>query len=401
MISSGAGLPADVRERQPILVAGAGIGGLAAAIALARVGVRVVVLEQRQAADEDGAGIQIGPNGVAMLRALGAAELLQPFVAEPNEIVVRDGHSGRRLARLPLAPRMQQRHGAPYWTTRRSDLHRALLTRALSMAAITVEHGFEVTGIDESADGIDVSDSTGRRLSGDALVGADGLWSIVAPLRLGAQSPHFAGRTAARAMLPADALPPVFGGGATGIWLGPRTHLVHYPVDAGRAVNIVAISEGGPQSRDWGAPIDPADLLPAFAGWSAEVHSLFRLPGQWRRWSLMERAPLAEWSRGRVTLLGDAAHPILPFLAQGAVLALEDSIALAAAVEREPSDLAVAFRAYSSGRVARAARVVDASRGNGRIYHLSGAAAAARNLAMRVIPPDRLIARYDWLYGYR
>lgn len=388
-------------NKRAILVAGGGIGGLGAAIALAQTGWQVEVLEQRAPGHEDGAGIQVGPNGVHALGALGVADLLRPYVAEPKEISVREGRTARVLARLPLAPWMRQRHGAPYWVMRRADLHGALAARAGAISAIRIRHGFKITRVEQDAERVTIAAVDGASATGAALIGADGLWSVVARQGLGTRAPQFTGRTAARVVLPMTVLPPAFTQLATGLWLGPRSHLVHYPVDAGRGVNFVAVVEGGGASDDWGAPIDRAPLEAAFGDWCGEVRSLLRIEGSWRRWSLMERPPLDTWSKGRIAVLGDAAHPILPFLAQGAVLALEDALVLADCMSAARDDIPTAFVRYGGRRAARARRVVEASRRNGRIYHLSGVGATARDAAMRWLPPERLIAGYDWLYGFR
>lgn len=386
------------------LVAGAGIGGLATAIALARVGVPVHVLEQRADPKEEGAGIQIGPNGMHALQALGVAAAVDRVAGQPEAIVVMDGTTGRCLTRMPLAPRMQTRFGAPYRTVHRADLHGALAERARALPSIGVTGGFRVERIEPTENGVRVVDAVGRALSGRALIGADGVWSVVARRAIGAPAPQFSGRTAARALLPASAVPAAFREAVTGLWLGPRAHIVHYPVrpDVGpeRLINIVAIVEGGQVDHDWGTPIPSSDLADAFRGWHDDVARLLKATPEWRRWSLFGRPHLPTWSKDRCTLLGDAAHPTMPFLAQGAVMALEDALTLVVAVAASPRDPDKAFRAYEAARRPRTRRVVDAATRNGRLYHLTGLAAAARNRVLRWSPPDRLIASYDWLYGY-
>lgn len=385
----------------PILVAGGGIGGLATAIALAGIGQRVHVLEQRRAASEEGAGIQIGPNGVHALRALGIARSLESVAGCPEAIALYDGRSGRALSRLPLRTRMEERFGAPYWVTRRDELHAALLERVRGLPLVEVTTGFRIEGVAFGANGIRLASDDGRMAAGRGLVGADGLWSVVATTVLAGARPRFAGRTAARALVAADAVSAPFNAPLTGLWLGPKAHLVHYPVQGGAFVNIVAITEGGRENADWGAPADPADLRAAFSGWAGPVRQLLQTIPGWRQWSLYERPDLAQWTKGAVTVVGDAAHPLLPFLAKGAVLALEDAVSLAAAVAHCPDDLATAFRVYAAARQARAHRVVRASRRNGILYHLTGPAAIARNLAIAWMEPERLIGGYDWLYAYR
>jgi salicylate hydroxylase len=404
-------LNGDHRGGPPILIAGGGIGGLAAALALARTGRQTAVLESRAQSNEEGAGIQIGPNGVHALRWLGIADRLEPLVGKPRAIAVMDGKSGRCLTRLPLIPRMEAVHGAPYWVTRRLDLHQVLLQAAMADGRIEIIHDFKVAQIaliaqraSDKAAGVRVSSPDGRQRTGAGLVGADGLWSTVARSWLDAPPLRFTHRTATRALIPLTGLPAPFGEAVTGLWLGPKAHLVHYPVSAGpmgMLLNIVAIVEGGPSLKEWGAPVAGHEVLPAFAGWTQPVRDLVENVSQWRRWSLLERGDLPKWSHGPVTVLGDAAHPVLPFLAQGAVLALEDAITLAGMVAAAPEDLSAAFQRYGAARQRRARRVAAASRRNGQIYHLSGVAALSRNWGMSAMPPGRLIASYDWLYGYR
>lgn len=393
----------------PVLIAGAGIGGLAAAIGLAAVGCHVRVLESRRHPSEEGAGIQIGPNGVHALRQLGVADRLEPYVGRPKAIALMDAASGRCLTRLPLIPHMEQTHGAPYWVTRRADLHQALLSTARSLAGIEIVHGFRVETVARTVDGVRIGTADGHKMHGAALVGADGVWSTVARAVFGAPAVRFAHKSAARVVVPMAGMPAPFCEPSTGLWLGAKAHLVHYPLPAprldgthqGPMVNMVAIVDGGAHVQDWGAPLETRALLPAFDGWPRPVREVLAEAQGWRRWSLMERPPLARWSDGPVTLLGDAAHPVLPFLAQGAVLALEDAVTLAAAVAAMPHDLTAAFRTYAGARRSRARRVANASRRNGRIYHLTGWAARARDTTLSWVPPERLIAGYDWLYGYR
>jgi salicylate hydroxylase len=261
--------------------------------------------------------------------------------------------------------------------------------------------GHRVDDIERTAGGVQVTSGGKPPMTGSALIGADGVWSTVASRHLRAPLPRFTGRTAARVLLPVAGLPPPFNEPVTGLWIGPKAHLVHYPVDGGKTLNLVAIVEGGPSVRDWGLPIASGEPLQGFAGWHPMVLDILAHPASWRRWSLVERDDLATWCDGPVTLLGDAAHPVLPFLAQGAVLALEDAVTLASAVAAQPRNLATAFASYAAVRRSRAVRVAAASRRNGRIYHLAGLAAGARDIALSSLPASRLLSSHDWLYGYR
>jgi salicylate hydroxylase len=392
-----AGLPAGL----PMLIAGGGIGGLAAALAIAETGLRVQVLERRDTAHEAGAGIQIGPNGTSILQMLGVAPRLVPLVGQPSSIIARDGRTGAALAELPLGRWIEERHGAPYWTALRQDLHGALLDAALAHPRISVVRGFEIDDITEAPERVEATSTDGRAHVGRGLIGADGVWSTIRRKTFSVEDPKFTGRSAVRALLPIDKAPSALRGASTGLWLSPGSHLVHYPVRSGRDIAIVLIVGDDTREDGWSR-----DVLP---GWiAAHTHGLAPLAADllngvrgWQRWSLVAAPPLRRWSAGRVTLLGDAAHPMLPFLAQGAVMALEDAVVLARSLAATRGDAPQAFEAYERQRSARTRRVVAAAARNGQIYHLSGLAAEARNFTMRSLGGPRLMSSYDWLYRWR
>lgn len=385
----------------PVLIAGGGIGGLATAIALAGHGVSSRVLERRAQFSEAGAGIQLGPNGVHALRRLGIAGDLAPSAGQPREIKVFSGGSGAVLTRLPLGNWIEARHGAPYWVAHRQDLQAALLAGAKRSNLIELAPGFDVVRFVNAGGTVRAECENGTSAEGHALVCADGVFSrlraqIVPEVRL-----RFAGKTAARAVLDAAAADPVLDAGAVGVWMGPDAHVVHYPVRAGREIAVVVIIDEDWQEEDWSAPADPARLGQALAPFAPALRNALASAGDWRRWALFDSDPLATWSRGRVTLLGDAAHPLLPFLAQGGSLALEDAVTLAGALAAAGENVESALATYENARRPRTARVMAAARRNGRVYHLSGIAALARNAALRALPPERIMAGYDWVYGWR
>ena len=385
----------------PVLIAGGGIGGLAAAIALARRGIASHVLERRPAFHEEGAGIQIGPNGTRILRQLGIAEALRPHVGVPEALSVRDGTSGAELARLPLGRWMAMRHGAPYWVAHRRDLHSALLQAARSEPLVALSLGFDAAELASDTDGVAVAGHNGDAWTGKALIAADGIWSPIRSRYFDPRLPRFAGKSASRSVVPLTLLPSDFQAPHTVIWLFPDAHVVHYPVSAGTELAVVVVLDDSHDDAEWSAPVPPAWVQQNMPECAEPLRALILQAHTWKRWALHTLPVPAQWSRGRVALLGDAAHPVLPFLAQGGVLALEDAAVLADTLADHPQDIPAALLAYQRRRCARAMRVAKASRRNGRIYHLSGLAALARNLYLRSMPPQRLMASYDWLYGWR
>jgi salicylate hydroxylase len=386
---------------EPVLIAGGGIGGLAAAIALARRGIASHVLEQRSTFDAEGAGIQIGPNGTRILQRLGAFETLRPHAGVPEAIRVRDGATGEELARLPLGAWIAERHGAPYWVAHRADLHAALLHAARAEPLVALSMEFEVTEVASDAERVAVAAETGRAWTGRALIAADGLWSGIRTRTFQSDPPRFAGKSAARSVLALDDVAPELRAQETVIWLFPDAHVVHYPVSAGTELAVVVIVTDELGDEEWSAPVLPVWVQRRLPKCTEPLRDLIAQAQSWRRWALHTLPVPRTWSHGRIALLGDAAHPVLPFLAQGGVQALEDASLLADALHRFGEDDTRALAWYGRRRRARAARVARASRRNGRIYHLSGAAAAARNLVLRNVPPQRLMAGFDWLYRWR
>jgi salicylate hydroxylase len=386
-----------------VLIAGGGIAGLAAAVALARVGIGSVVLERRSEFSDAGAGIQIGPNGVHVLDALGVRAAVADRAGRPDAIEVREGRTGRILSRLPLGAWVEDRHGAPYLTVHRRDLQSALVQAAAAAAPVALRLSANVVDISRPGDAIAIDCSNGERLEGEALIGADGVFSLVRKhVEAGAfRQPAFAGRTAARTVVAAERFARHLASNTTGVWLAPGAHVVHYPVRSGREVAVVVVREEDWSERDWSGEVDRDALMDSLKGFAPELRHALSEAGEWRRWALFSAPKLKRWVSGRIALLGDAAHPVLPFLAQGGCLALEDAVVLAAAVAAAPGNLPAALRAFEDARRDRATAVARASEHNGRIYHLGGMAARMRDLAIAKLPPARILARYDWLYGWR
>ena len=385
---------------RPVLIAGAGIAGLTLALALARKGRSSRLLERRNELSESGAGIQLGPNAMQVLTRLGVAPLLEPLAGQPQSILVYDGASGRELAALPLGDAIADRFGAPYRVAHRADLQGALLTCVQREPAISLMTSFEVAAWEASEGGVRVRSAAGQIEDGAALVGADGVWSGVRRAMFPDHPLTYAGKLAVRTIILAPPVGSRFALPSTGVWLSRDAHVVHYPIRGGREIAVVAIVDE-PSPRDgWGGKIESDVVLQRLSGFTLELREFLRQAWNWRGWSLYDPAPLPAWSRGRVGLIGDAAHPILPFLAQGGAMAIEDAETLAALLAALPDDPGAAFVKVETLRRARVARVQVASRANGRIFHLHGAAGFARNAALGVVPGSLMMSRYDWLYGW-
>jgi salicylate hydroxylase len=390
-----------------VLIAGAGIGGLTAALALAQRGFPVAVFEQAERLTEIGAGIQLSPNAARVLIALGLRERLARRAVAPQELRVMSARGARVLARAPLAAGAAQ-GDAPYWMIHRGDLQAALLEAVRADTAITLHLGARIDDFVLDGDGVTISAAGGHR--GCALIAADGLWSRLRA-RLGHRDePRFARRVAWRALIAADAVAPDARAPAVTLWFDGDNHLVHYPVRGGDLINVVAIVGDDWRETGWNAPGARAEILARYgaATWPAAARMLLAAAPQWHRWALYDRLPIGEaganagtaWGRGAVTLLGDAAHPMLPYLAQGAAMAIEDAWVLARALSERRDDAAAALRGYERERHGRTARVQHAAHRTGTVYHLGGGAALLRRLALAAMGGRRLIARYDWIYGW-
>lgn len=388
-----------------VIVAGAGIAGLAAALAMAQAGLRATVLEQAEKLEETGAGIQLSPNASRVLLALGLGERLAATAIAPHAIRVMAGGSGREIVRIPLAAAVQT-YGAPFLTIHRGDLQAALADAARTMQDITIKLGMRVEDFATHSKGISVLARSGRQVTderGIALIGADGIWSSVSALLRQQRPPRFAHRTAWRALAPAEAVPAEFRAPFVHLWLGQDAHLVHYPVKGGGLINIVGIVHDEWNETGWSAAGERAEILRHFArwAWSEKARELIAVPERWLKWALYDRNAPFRGGVGPVTLIGDAAHPMLPFLAQGAGMAIEDAAVLAAFLGRYRDDPADALRGYEGARRQRTERAQQVSRKQGRIYGLTGPEALVRNIAMRAMGGERLRTRYDWLYSWR
>ena len=381
-------------------VLGGGIGGMAAALSLARQGQMVQVLEQAEAFNEVGAGVQLGPNVTRLLRVWGLEDALMGLAFVPQRLQARDAVSGRVLGELPLAERAIQRYGAPYVCIHRADLH-TLLWRAVAAQGVPVLQGARITELQADADAVTLQAATGHRWRAQALVGADGLWSRSRAL-LGLQDePRFSGHLAYRALVPQARLPAALRSDQVTVWMGPRLHVVEYPVQAGRTLNIVAIVHGDPPAdpTGWDHEAQTAQLWQAMGAVCPRLQDRLRAVAQWRLWPLNDRPPLTsaqQMAQSRVALLGDAAHPMRPYLAQGAGMAIEDAWALGECAAAEGA-VSARLAAYAARRWARSARVQARAIRNGQIFHASGPLAWGRNLALAASGGQ--VMDVPWLYA--
>ena len=396
------------------LVVGGGIGGLACALALGRGELTVRVLEQASAFGEVGAGLQLGPNAVRVLAEWGLTEALQSCAAFPQALQVRDALGGGRLGRLSLGAEVRARYGQPYATLHRADLHALLLQAVRQRRSVSLQLDARVAGYTESADGVRLTGEDETEYAARALIGADGLWSRVRSQLLGAQPVRASGHLAYRGMVRSIDLPAFLREPLVTAWLGPRLHVVHYPVRQGDWFNLVVVVQGvlgqghggavGADPQSWTHEAHAEDLKRTLGKTHRHLLEMVDAVPHWTLWPLNDRPPISgpqEHARGRVALLGDAAHPLRPYLAQGAAMALEDAWTLGQLVEQHPVytqiDWPQLLQRFASARWARNARVQSRSQRNGSIFHASGLVRWGRNAAMSVLGESLL--DLPWLYS--
>lgn len=388
---------------RPVLIAGAGIAGLTLALMLGRAGRSVTVLEKRTRIEDIGAGIQLSPNASRVLLSLGLGPALARAAGEPERLIVRRGIGAGRLVDMTLGRTARERFGAPYYVVHRGDLQTILLDAVRSLPQVRLVFGRAVVSADTEGEEAVVSVDAGNGPEthrGEALIGADGLWSRVAHAIGDHSEAEFSGFVAWRGLVPTERAPAAFRRQETGLWLGPNAHVVHYPLRGGKVVNVVAVIGDRNSEPGWSRPGDPALFQRRFRGWSPELRGLFEAVDDWQVWSLFDRTPRERWVSGRIALIGDAAHPLLPFLAQGGACAIEDAAVLSARIAAMPGDLPGALRAFESVRRPRAAALQNAGRANGRIYHMPEPFALARDFVMRRLGGEGLLNRYAWLYEW-
>ncbi len=387
----------------PFLIAGGGIGGLTTALALARIGQPSIIIEQRTRIDEIGAGIQLSPNASRILIEMGFGPALAKTAAEPHRLVIRSGKSGKMIGGMPLGQAMRSRFGAPYLTIHRADLQTILLDAVRGSDTIRLAFGRNVAEIENNGpSSVRIrcdSQSASESVTGAALIGADGLWSNVARLIGDTSKPEFRRHIAWRGLVARKDWPADLPVDQTNLWLGPGAHLVHYPIRRGEFINLVAVTSDRDNEPGWSRTGDPSILQKRFSRWHTDAFRAIQSVGDWTIWSLFDRAPRQTWFDNRVALLGDAAHPVLPFLAQGAALAIEDAHVLSTEIKNKNGNLIEAFTNYTRIRKSRSSKIQSTARRNGDIYHMPWPLSIGRDLTMaRINFSDHTSWIYDWQY---
>jgi salicylate hydroxylase len=389
-----------VGSNAPVLVAGGGIGGLAAALALAQQGFRVEVLEQAPEIGEIGAGIQLGPNAFAAFDALGVGARARARAVYTERMVMLDAVDESEVAAVPVGEAFRARFANPYAVIHRADVHRSLLEGVEATERIKLRTSTRIERVQQDDGRVVAFDAEGHAHVGIALIGCDGVKSAVRQQYVG-DAVRVSGHVVYRAVVDAQEFPADLRWNAPAVWCGPNCHLVHYPLRGGEQYNVVVTFHSNKQETWSVTEGSREEVLSYFDGISARPRQLLHLPKSWKRWATADREPIEQWTFGRVTLLGDAAHPMLQYLAQGACMALEDAVTLGEALRAHYGNLADAFDHYQRSRVARAARVVLSAREMGRIYHAKGVERLVRNQLWKGRTPERFYDAMEWLYGWR
>ena len=388
-----------MNAQQPILIAGGGIGGFAAALALVKRGFHVKVLEQAPAIGEIGAGIQLGPNAFHAFDALGIGDTARAMAVYTDYMVMHDAVDAYQVGKIPTGEAFRQRFGNPYAVIHRADMHMSLVNGAKASGEVDIITNCHIERVEQDADGVSIFDQNGVEYRGQALIAADGVKSVVRQKYVGDPA-LVTGHVVYRAVVSKDEFPADLQWNAASIWVGPHCHLVHYPLRGGEEYNIVVTFHSREQ-EEWGVKDgSKEEVFSYFTEVCPQAHQLIELPKSWKRWATADREPIDTWTFGRVTLLGDAAHPTTQYMAQGACMAMEDAVTLGEALRVHDNDIAKAFDMYQRARVARTARIVLSSRQMGKIYHAKGVERMIRNDLWRGRSAERFYDAMEWLYGW-
>jgi 3-hydroxybenzoate 6-monooxygenase len=383
----------------PFLVAGGGIGGLVTAHSLALKGFPVRVLEQAEDFREVGAGIQLSPNLFRALEKIGLKEAILADAWRPGSLTMRCALTGKVITSMPLGDQAEAYFKQPYAVTHRHDIHGTYLKACQGSNLISLEINREIVDFDDDGKTVTVTLKNGERIEGRALIGCDGLWSKIRQKIVGDGPPRVSGHIAYRAVLKREEVPADLWQKDMLLYAGPRTHFVQYPLRRGELYNLVAVFHSDKYVEGWNTEGDKQLLFDHYKGQVPEVMRMLERIETWRFWVLCDREPIKDWSNGRVTLLGDAAHPMLQYLAQGACQATEDAVWLAEKVAAQPDDLAAAFRAYQEQRYLRTGRVQIMARVYGEFFHARGVTAELRDQMLGSRTPQQAFEAIEWLYG--
>ena len=382
------------------IVVGGGIGGLAAAVALSQQGVHVTVLEQASELGEIGAGVQLGPNAFAALDALGVGENARKRAVFTERLIMMDAVDGSEVGSFPVGQAFRDRFKNPYAVIHRADIHTSMLEATQGSDLIHVETSTKIVSVTQDDEGVTAIDQKGRIFKADALVAADGVRSVIRE-KMFNDPPRISGHVVYRAVVPVAEMPLDLQINAPVVWAGPDCHLVHYPLRDGQQYNLV-VTFHSRQEEEWGVTDgSKEEVLSYFDGICPRARQMLHLPKTWRRWATADRNPLEKWGDGRVTMLGDAAHGMLQYMAQGACMAIEDAVTLGEAMKHCQGDVVKTFQLYEKSRIPRTARVVLSAREMGRLYHVKGVERLVRNQLWVDRSPERFYDALEWLYGWR
>ncbi|MET8873190.1 3-hydroxybenzoate 6-monooxygenase [Nocardia sp. NPDC004604] len=382
----------------PIIVIGGGIGGMSTALALAKTGRSVHLVEQAAEFGEVGAGLQVGPNVMRMFDRLGVLDAVTEIAFFPENLILRDAMDGSEVYRLPLDAAFRERFSYPYATIHRADLHAVLTEACRAQPQVRLQTGCKIVSVEQTPDRVHAHTDEGQVLTGTALIGADGVWSGVRGIVLGDGEPRITGHVAYRAVLPMTEVPEHLRSNSVVLWAGPDLHMAHYPLRRGELFNMGAIFHSHRFQRGANVFGDTEELHEHFSGVCEQVDTLLGKIDEWRMWVQRDRDPVDRWSFGRITLLGDAAHPTLQYLAQGAGMAIEDAWTLAERLAQSP-DVPTAFHEYEQRRVVRTGRVTLMSRLYGELYHASGVARSVRREMLDGWPVEAARESFSWIYN--
>lgn len=383
----------------PVLVAGGGIGGLAAALALVRQGFQVKVFEQAPEIGEIGAGIQLGPNAFHAFDALGVGDKARSRSVFTDYMVMHDAIDEYQVGKIPTDEHFRERFGNPYAVIHRVDVHRSLLEGAQETGKVEFQTSTRIERIEQDEEGVTAYDQHGEAYRGVALIGADGVKSVVRQQYV-SDPPRVTGHVVYRAVVDKADFPDELKWNAASIWVGPNCHLVHYPLRGGEQYNIV-VTFHSRQTEEWGVTEGSKEEVQSyFQGICPKARQLIDLPRTWKRWATADREPIGQWTFGRATLLGDAAHPTTQYMAQGACMALEDAVTLGEALRVTGKDWDKALDLYQCSRITRTARIVLSGREMGRLYHAKGVERLVRNSLWKGRTADRFYDAMEWLYGW-